>query len=279
MPKPSNFTKHQLIADAKDFFNRQLKYVIYIFITIYVALFLFNKYIYNWFVHNTINKTAFVNDNGKSAHVAADSGLVMNFKNFRTYDFRIYHNIHAFFAIGIFMIVLFQKFTVSKMAKYIDGTFYNAFLEYHVYCGKFCLFCVLIMDFCGLFLGRYSTWENFQTFNLFFFAPWIFMVIGIYGYAKQKTIHLHRYFGNMLLKGCIATPLARIAGSILQGQGFENSNGYYVGIGSVTIIISIWQIIDTYYLFQNYVTFRMQFPYLELSSQAFVKKKNTGKQE
>ena len=83
----------------------------------------------------------------------------------------------------------------------------------------------------------------------------------------------------MLLKGCIATPLARIAGSILQGQGFENSNGYYVGIGSVTIIISIWQIIDTYYLFQNYVTFRMQFPYLELSSQAFVKKKNTGKQE
>ena len=71
------------------------------------------------------------------------------------------------------------------------------------------------------------------------------MVIGIYGYAKQKTIHLHRYFGNMLLKGCIATPLARIAGSILQGQGFENSNGYYVGIGSVTIIISIWQIIDT----------------------------------
>ena len=53
-----------------------------------------------------------VNDNGKSAHVAADSGLVMNFKNFRTYDFRIYHNIHAFFAIGIFMIVLFS--TVSR---------------------------------------------------------------------------------------------------------------------------------------------------------------------
>ena len=92
------------------------------------------------------------------------------------------------------------------------------------------------------------------------------MITGLWVYATKKTIYLHRYFGNMLLKACIATPLARIAGSVLQRQGFDSPNGYYLGIGSITLIVSIWQIVDTFYLFQHYVTFRMQFPYLKLIS-------------
>ena len=91
------------------------------------------------------------------------------------------------------------------------------------------------------------------------------MITGLWVYATKKTIYLHRYFGNML-PACIATPLTRIAGSVLQRQGFDSPNGYYLGIGSITLIVSIWQIVDTFYLFQHYVTFRMQFPYLKLIS-------------
>ena len=48
----------------------------------------------------------------------------------------------------------------------------------------------------------------------------------------------------MLLKGCVATPLARVAGAALQKRGWEDSQGYYVGIGAVTVATSVGQIAD-----------------------------------
>jgi hypothetical protein len=93
-------------------------------------------------------------------------------------------------------------------------------------------------------MGPLSSWPNFTTFNWFFFAPWVFMFVGIYGCASSKLLCYHRFFGNMLLKGCIATPLARLAGAALQRQGWEDASGYYNGIGMVTMVISVWQITD-----------------------------------
>ena len=267
----SRLVKDQLIADSSDFFNRKLKYPLYVFVTGYVVFFLINRTVFNVFEGSpaVANST----EDGQ-VHVAADSGLLMNLRNFRNREFYTYQRLHSSFAVGAFVMVLFQKFTVSKMAFYASAKkytkaarnrFYDGFLQYHKFFGKLCVASVFIMDICGLFVGKFSAWKNFQTFNLYFFLPWIFMIIGIYGTARSSTMHLHRFFGNMLLKGCIATPFARIAGSMMQRLGFKNSTGYYVGIGTVTAIISCWQLIDTYYLFQHYTTFRMQYSYDTLS--------------
>ena len=49
-----------------------------------------------------------------------------------------------------------------------------------------------------------------------------------------------------MLKGCIATPLARAGGALLQqfrpdlGIAF----GYYGGIGAVTVLIGVWQMVE-----------------------------------
>ena len=75
----------------------------------------------------------------------------MNFNDFRNYCFSRNHNLHAIFALILFMIVLFQKFSVTKMALYIksnnsrvDVLFYNTFLKYHAFIGKCGIFCVIV---------------------------------------------------------------------------------------------------------------------------------------
>ena len=267
----SSIVGDQLIADSSDFFNRRLKYILYVFVTAYVVVFSFNRTVFNVFQGFSAGTNS---TEGGQVHAAADSGLLMNLRNFRNREFYTYQRLHSSFAVGAFVMVLFQKFTVSKMAFYASAKkytkaarnrFYDGFLQYHKFFGKICIISVFIMDICGLFVGKFSAWDNFQTFNLYFFLPWIFMIVGIYGTARTSTMHFHRFFGNMLLKGCIATPFARIAGSMMQRMGFKNSTGYYVGIGTVTAIISCWQLIDTYYLFQDYTTFRMQYSYDKLS--------------
>mmetsp|Transcript_38724 Transcript_38724/g.62056 ORF Transcript_38724/g.62056 Transcript_38724/m.62056 type:complete len:127 (-) Transcript_38724:184-564(-) len=99
-------------------------------------------------------------------------------------------------------------------------------------------------------MGPYVAWENFTTFEYLFAAPWLLFFFGIYTFASKKTIRLHRLFGNMLLKACIATPLARLAGSLLQRseyaklRNWTDETSYYVGIASVSAFIAIWQVVD-----------------------------------
>ena len=84
------------------------------------------------------------------------------------------------------------------------------------------------MDVCGFMMGDLSAWPGFSTFNFFFAAPWVLMFAGIYGCASSKLVCYHRFFGNMLLKGCIATPLARLAGAALQKQQVRRGHQCFV---------------------------------------------------
>ena len=105
----SRLVKDQLIADSSDFFNRKLKYPLYVFVTGYVVIFLINRTVFNFF--EGFPAVANSTEDGQ-VHVAADSGLLMNLRNFRNREFYTYQRLHSSFAVGAFVMVLFQKFTV-----------------------------------------------------------------------------------------------------------------------------------------------------------------------
>lgn len=48
----------------------------------------------------------------------------------------------------------------------------------------------------------------------------------------------------MLIKACVAVPLARMGGAVLQRAGWEEEQGYYVGIGGVSLLIFFWLVAD-----------------------------------
>ena len=53
--------------------------------------------------------------------------------------------------------------------------------------------------------------------------------------------------GNMLMKACVAVPLARVLGSYLQKtELFEKIDGYYIGIISATILVGLWQVYELF---------------------------------
>ncbi len=58
------------------------------------------------------------------------------------------------------------------------------------------------------------------------------------------------FLGNMVLKGCISVPLARVSGSILQ-RYLKTHEGYYVGIIGATIIVAIWDILELISILKN----------------------------
>ena len=71
---------------------------------------------------------------------------------------------------------------------------------------------VAVMDVAGYLMGPYSAWTSFLAFEKLFFAPWLPMAGSIYLLAGRGTVRLHRLSANVLVKACIATPLARLAG-------------------------------------------------------------------
>lgn len=58
-------------------------------------------------------------------------------------------------------------------------------------------------------MGRYSLFNDFMTFNMFFALPWVIWIFGIYWSANNSRIRFHRLFTNMLLKGCCSVPFSR----------------------------------------------------------------------
>jgi hypothetical protein len=99
------------------------------------------------------------------------------------------------------------------------------------------------MNLFGFLMAEHSSFDGFNIFIFIFAAPFTIFGLGLYFTAKRgEYIRYHRLFGNMLLKGCIGTPLARYGGSILQNMfGYTNERGYYVGIGLVTLLFGVWQ--------------------------------------
>ena len=50
----------------------------------------------------------------------------------------------------------------------------------------------------------------------------------------------------MVIKGCIAVPMSRVSGAILQREGWGEAEGYYMGILCTSIVIGIWELYEMY---------------------------------
>lgn len=101
------------------------------------------------------------------------------------------------------------------------------------------------MDIGGYAMGQNSKLRNFSTFALYFASPWIIWVILVYFTAIKCKFAFHKYIGNMMLKGCIAVPMARVSGAFLQRYGWKTAEGYYVGILGSSILVGIWVVYET----------------------------------
>eukprot|EP00470_Lotharella_oceanica_P001718 CAMPEP_0170170442 /NCGR_PEP_ID=MMETSP0040_2-20121228/3436_1 /TAXON_ID=641309 /ORGANISM="Lotharella oceanica, Strain CCMP622" /LENGTH=176 /DNA_ID=CAMNT_0010409847 /DNA_START=125 /DNA_END=652 /DNA_ORIENTATION=+ len=162
--------------------------------------------------------------------------------------------IHAGCAVAMLLMVLFQKHSVIRMLGK-EGSFAR---QAHRWVGRLTLLVMMGMDVAGYLMGPYAQWDHFTTFEYLFAAPWIVFLAGIYSFASIKHVRLHRLFGNMLLKACIATPLARLAGAALQRselatqKEWSDEMAYYIGIGGVSAVVGLWQACDALHVVVSY---------------------------
>ena len=245
----------ELQADAADAYNRVLKWWLLPVFGAYFLAVIFNSSWTSDAQHvtrthpNGIRYTAAI-----ATHHARESGLRMQVSP-DAFPHTCLSG-HAIAASTLFLLVFLQKETVRRLARAPARDAgrrgkdqWQAEVQLmrvvHKWAGMACLALLLAMDCLGFYVGRHSAWGGFTLFNFAFFAPWVIMFLGIYGTARSpRLIRWHRFFGNMLLKSCIATPLARLAGAALQHRGWTDEMGYYQGIGGVTLGISVWQVAD-----------------------------------
>ncbi len=191
----------QFSIDSKDFYNRFLKYIVFISYCIY--------FVYSLFYNDS---TTLPKANHKYEYYSRDTGLKMTLNaKFPKYLLHI----HSFASFVLVMGAFFLKFSTLQLAKASNVKIIKLYKSLHVLVGYATLIAAICMAVAGFFLGYYSDLDNFETFSYFFAGPWFVFFFGIYYSAKWKLWGWHRVLGNMLVKGCIAVPLVRILGSYL----------------------------------------------------------------
>ena len=140
---------------------------------------------------------------------------------------------HSCGAIVLVLLTLLQKETVPGMlrAPTKDGSrplgLATSGARLHRRLGYGCLTALAVMDAAGYAMGRYSAFANFDTFSVLFALPFAAWLVAIPLTARCGWMRSHRLASNMLLKGCIATPLSRLGGALLQHRGWPTAAGYY----------------------------------------------------
>ena len=87
--------------------------------------------------------------------------------------------------------------------------------------------------------------QGFDTFVLWFAAPFAFWLVGILLSARAQWWRTHALLANMLLKSAIATPLSRLVAAGLQTYGgWPAEQGYYQGIFGTASVFAVWQAAD-----------------------------------
>lgn len=169
--------------------------------------------------------------------IGSDSGLEMDVTGpFPVWMLRA----HGGGACLLVLLTLLQKESVRRMAADAEGA-----TALHRRVGYCCLAALAVMDGAGYALGSgYSKFEGFGTFVKFFAAPFALWLVGIWLSAAAGWLRTHALLGNMLLKGCIATPLSRLGGATMQRLGWSTAAGYYQGIFGVACVIGVWQLAD-----------------------------------
>ena len=158
---------------------------------------------------------------------------------------------HRYGAVALVVLVLLQKEVVRAMAAAFPGLAarrrlgYGALAALHRRAGYAALVALAVMDGAGFVAGSaHSAFPGFRTFSYFFAAPFALWLLCIWLTAATGWLRAHAFLSNMLLKGCIATPLSRLGGAALQRLGWPTAAGYYVGIFGVACAIGLWQAAD-----------------------------------
>jgi hypothetical protein len=104
------------------------------------------------------------------------------------------------------------------------------------------------MAVAGIAMGSWpdpAQYPRFALYNVLFGLPWLLWSAALLFSARRRSYHWHRFWGNMALRGCIAVPLARICGALLQRcAGWPEAQGYYSGIGTAAAVIGLWELVD-----------------------------------
>eukprot|EP01091_Cochliopodium_minus_P008321 TRINITY_DN1864_c0_g1_i1.p1 TRINITY_DN1864_c0_g1~~TRINITY_DN1864_c0_g1_i1.p1 ORF type:complete len:262 (-),score=40.47 TRINITY_DN1864_c0_g1_i1:24-809(-) len=223
--------KKVLERDSNDIYNRKFKYIIIPLVALYLINAIVNR--------STIKRK----EDGQFSSIAKDSGLTTTLSSEFNYDIVL----HSLGGLLLFVCVLYQKYLVIKMRDTFGGKDYKSYEELHRVIGFLTFGSILVMDFAGYIAGNKVSWPGFADFFIYIFSfPWIVWLFAIYLTAAALKYEEHRLFGNMLLKGCIAVPFARLAGGYLQSYGYEEAMGYYVGIGGVSFLVFLWQVYEIY---------------------------------
>ena len=224
--------KAVLLEDSNDWYNRRLSRI-FLVLTAAWAIYAFG-------LSSTVSEID--GQTGQHVSYSRDAGLKMTLAKgempallLRT------HSIAG--ALLIFSIML-QKALVVRMASETLSA------KWHRWNGYACLVLMLFMAGPGYLMGGlgYSAWRDFNLFSIAFAAPYVFYIVAISTTAYFKQFRWHRLFANQALKACIVVPLARLVGGVVQRSWPEigEAEGYYLGIGLVTIAFGIWEICDIY---------------------------------
>ena len=226
----------EIALDSVDFWNRWLQYLVLPLLSVYAAIALFR---------NRDEQPTQVSEN-EFEFVARDSGQRMIVQT-PFPDFLL--QAHTFTALALFMLTFTQKLLLPRMAET------RLRVQLHRYAGYVILALSSAMAAAGFAMRSYPSIPGFATFSYFFAAPWLFLSITVLASARSKDIALHRLLGNMLLKACIAVPLSRIMGAVLQRwwdcddvraqcHAQAVAEGYFHGIADTSLVVACWQVAD-----------------------------------
>eukprot|EP00035_Acanthoeca_spectabilis_P000649 m.74762 g.74762 ORF g.74762 m.74762 type:complete len:245 (+) comp10337_c0_seq1:94-828(+) len=214
--------------DSADLYNRVIKWIAVPILLFYSLQFLVSAY----------GPAADAEQNDSLVRVGADSGLRMDL---HTPMPEWLVQSHATGAVVLVLLMLAQKEVVVRMARAYSGN-----RQLHKYIGFAGLAACAVMDIAGYALGRYSAFDSFTLFSVFFAAPFAVFGVATLVSAKLRWWRVHALCANMILKGCLATPISRLGGATLQHLGWPTAAGYYQGIFGVTAVVSLWQLADLY---------------------------------
>ena len=239
----SSLTKRVLRLDAGDAWHRVIKYLMALPLLLYSVSFLFDKHKLNFLRVPLLN-----GQTRDLLYAVAKDGLIVPIRETETDKWPENNgwsiiDFHAFAAMALLLCVVFQKQSAMWML-----TDFKGWVTAHRYVGRVAMGLVAIMCYYGWEMARFITLKRFDVFIYLFIAPFATFSVLLYATASPKWIAYHRLFANMLVKGVVGTPLARLAGMLLQSFHSEQPNDrdrdYYYGIGMVTLVLGLWQVIE-----------------------------------
>lgn len=166
--------------------------------------------------------------------------------------------VHRWAGVVLVPLVVLQKHLVPSMAIWPRGSeerkasrsrwSSEAVRKSHVIIGYVALGAMGYMAVCGFFLRATSTFGGFQWAMVMFVAPWV-VFLGALPYTVWREYRVaHAVIGSAVFKACVAVPLARTLGVVLQHFGTEATlaRDYYLGIAAAAAAVGVWAIRDAW---------------------------------